>query len=130
MSEKMKINRALDWLKQAENDYVFAQKGNAEGFYSQSCFLAQQAGEKAIKAIAYSRNFEVRGHSIYRIAQDLNFNGEVEDSGKTLDMHYVTSRYPDALPLGAPFEIFTKKMSCWTRFNMTLYFYMMRASTG
>ena len=38
------------WLRQAENDLAFAQTGLENGFYAQTCFLAQQVGEKAVKA--------------------------------------------------------------------------------
>jgi len=101
-------SRANDWLKQSKNDLSWSKLGLENNFYSQSCFTAQQAGEKAIKAIAYFLDFEVRGHSITKIAQGLKINGEIEEAGKFLDLFYISARYPDALPAGAPFEMFTK----------------------
>jgi HEPN domain-containing protein len=101
-------SRAIDWLKQAQNDLSWSKLGLENKFYSQSCFTAQQAGEKAIKAIAYYLEFEVRGHSITKIAQGLKINGEIEEAGKFLDLFYISARYPDALPGGAPFEVMTK----------------------
>lgn len=99
--------RARDWLRQAENDYEWAQDGLGKGFYSQVCFISQQAAEKAIKSIAYHKEFEVRGHSIAKIAKAIGINSSVEEAGRRLDIYYISSRYPDALPEGAPFEFFS-----------------------
>jgi HEPN domain-containing protein len=98
--------RAVDWYKQAQNDLKWAEASLTQGFYSQTCFISQQAGEKAIKAIAYHLEFDVRGHSIAKIAQAIGINSEVEKAGKSLDVYYISARYPDALPAGAPFEFF------------------------
>ena len=65
------------------------------------------ASKKAIKAIAYFHDFEIRGLSITRVAQSIKMNGEIEEAGKNLDLYYISARYPDALPAGAPFEFFT-----------------------
>lgn len=40
----------------------------------------------------------IKGHSIALIAKALKINGEIERAGRTLDMYYISSRYPDALP--------------------------------
>lgn len=101
-------SRAIDWLNQAKNDLSWAKLGLDNKFYSQACFTSQQAGEKAIKAIAYHLEYEIRGYSITKIAQGLKINGEIEDAGKFLDLFYISARYPDALPGGAPFEVMTK----------------------
>jgi len=43
------------WLRQAENDFAFAELGAREGFFAQACFVCQQAAEKALKALHYLR---------------------------------------------------------------------------
>lgn len=98
--------RAKDWLNQAKNDLKWAEESLKQGFFSQTCFISQQAAEKAIKAIAYHQEYDVRGHSIAKIAQAIGINSEVEKAGKSLDVFYISARYPDALPEGAPFEFF------------------------
>ncbi len=103
--------RAKDWLNQAKNDFLWAQDGVGKGFYSQVCFISQQAAEKAIKAIAYHKEFEVKGHSITKIARAIGINSSVEEAGKRLDIYYISSRYPDALPEGAPFEFFSAEQA-------------------
>ena len=107
----MTKNRAIDWLNQAQNDLKWAREGVKSRFYSQVCFMAQQAAEKAIKSIAYFKEYEIRGHSIAIIAKEIGINGEVENAGKNLDIYYISSRYPDALPGGAPFELFTERQA-------------------
>ena len=46
---------ARRWLAQAESDLAFAEVGVREGFFAQACFICQQAGEKALKALHYRR---------------------------------------------------------------------------
>lgn len=102
-------NRWRDWLMQAEEDLLWARETLKNGRFSQACFAAQQVGEKAIKALALRRgNDEIRSHSIREIAAALEINGEVEAIAKRLDLYYISARYPDAFPSGAPFEYFTE----------------------
>jgi len=103
--------RAIDWLKQAQNDYKYANQGLAGGYYSQVCFISQQSAEKAIKAIAYYHEYQIKGHSIAKIAKSIGINSEIESAGKRLDLYYISARYPDALPEGAPFEFFSKEQA-------------------
>ena len=78
------------------------------GFFSQSCFIAQQVAEKALKALAYYRGAElVRGHSVLVVCRELGINGSLEEAAQRLDQYYIPTRYPDAQPAGAPFRFFT-----------------------
>ena len=43
--------RSKDWIKQAWRDLDSARAQMEDGFFEWSCFIAQQAAEKAIKAI-------------------------------------------------------------------------------
>ena len=55
------------WLEQAEQDLRWARDLATRGGYYLACFLAQQIGEKALKALLYSRGAEVvLGHSVGR----------------------------------------------------------------
>ena len=105
----MENNRSLDWFKQAENDLAWAQDTLRCKRFSQVCFIAQQTGEKALKALALKRGFDqIRTHSIVELAKELGINGDILEAGKRLDQYYISSRYPDAFPAGAPFEFFTE----------------------
>src|SRR5437868_5146334 len=96
-------SRAKDWLAQARNDFAFAQSALDEGFFSQCCFICQQAAEKALKSIAYGRGAKlVMGHSLFKLCEELSINGTLRTGAGKLDQYYLSARYPDALPGGAP----------------------------
>ncbi len=50
--------RSLDWIRQAEKDLENAHWEKKGGYYEWACFVSQQAGEKALKAV-YQRFGEV-----------------------------------------------------------------------
>ncbi|RME88480.1 MAG: HEPN domain-containing protein [Candidatus Hydrogenedentota bacterium] len=106
------MSRVRDWLAQAQNDFAWALDSFERKYYAQTCFIAQQVAEKALKAIGYYRGADlVKGHSCAAIAAALGINGELEDRMKELDQYYIPTRYPDALPAGSPFETYTKRQA-------------------
>lgn len=103
------MSRYRDWANQAANDLLWAEHSLKGEFYAQTCFIAQQAGEKILKAYCYFKGFDiVRTHSLYQIIKKLGENGSLEKNAKELDLYYISARYPDALPAGAPYEILSK----------------------
>lgn len=108
----MVANRARDWRRQAEDDLRFARSAAREGFYAQCCFICLQAAEKALQAVLYARGAKaVWTHSVVRLCERLDLDGRLREAGGRLDQYYVSGRYPDALPSGAPFEVFTRKQA-------------------
>jgi HEPN domain-containing protein len=106
------MSRYPDWFNQAENDIQWAEHSLAGGFFSQTCFIAQQASEKTLKAYCFFKGFDiVRTHSLYQIIKSLGENGQLEKIAKELDIYYISARYPDALPAGAPYEIISKEQA-------------------
>ena len=102
-------DRAGDWFRQAQNDLLWGQDTLAAGRFAQACFVAQQATGKAVKAVALHRGHDqVMSHSILEITRALEIGGELESIAKRLDQYYISARYPDAFPAGAPFEYFTQ----------------------
>lgn len=104
-------SEALRWLRQCENDLEFAGIALREGYHHQACFIAQQAAEKALKAIAYHRGARVvLGHSLVelvgRLEPDVPELSDHRESAGALDQFYVATRYPNGLPGGVPFEAF------------------------
>jgi HEPN domain-containing protein len=101
------------WLHQAEEDFRWGQDSLTCGHFAQACFIAQQVGEKALKALAFYRNFDlVKSHSIARIAEELQIDGGVHEMASALDLYYISARYPDALPgCIAPSDHFTRQMA-------------------
>ena len=97
-------SRARDWLRQAENELLWAQDSTKGKFWAQTCFVSQQVAGKAIKAVALARGAgEIRSHSVARIADELGINGDLAKMGKRLDIYYISTRYPDSFSEGAPF---------------------------
>jgi len=82
------------------------------GFYSQTCFISQQASKKTLKAYCFTKGFDIiRTHSLFQIIKTLGENGSLEKCARELDLYYISARYPDALPSGAPFEIITEEQA-------------------
>jgi HEPN domain-containing protein len=103
-------NRSHDWLKQAQRDLEQAEDSKAAGRHEWACFAAQQAAEKAVKALHLSFGQEAWGHVIAKLLQELpdkvTVREDMVDKAKVLDNSYIPPRYPDSYPEGAPFEHF------------------------
>ena len=95
------------WLRQAENDLSFARMALREAFHAQACFVAQQTGEKALKAIAYAKGErEVMDDLLQELLdrlQDVD-DAALREAAGLLDQYYIPTRYPNGLPGGVPFE--------------------------
>ena len=80
-------------MRQAEKDLGHARRSLEGGDYEWACFSAQQAAEKAVKALYESIHIEVWGHSISRMLanfpEDLKPSEELIDLAKELDRHYI-----------------------------------------
>ena len=106
------MTRYRDWLRQAENDLQWAAHSMQGGFYAQTCYACQQAGEKALKAYCFYQDYDIiRTHSLFQIIRALDENGYLENYAKELDLYYISGRYPDAFPGGAPFEMITAQQA-------------------
>jgi HEPN domain-containing protein len=99
------------WLRQARQDIDDARYNKDGARYHLTCFLAQQAAEKALKGYLYAQGEErVWGHSVAELAQqateyDARFQALVGIGGG-LDRHYIPTRYPNGLPGGIPANAF------------------------
>jgi len=99
----MPQSRHGDWLAQAKADFQWGKDSLDHGHFAQTCFIAQQVAEKALKGIAYGRGYAaVRGHSAFEIVSDLGVDGDLRRAAQVLDQYYIATRYPDAMPSGNP----------------------------
>lgn len=109
------MNRAADWLKQAERDLKAAADSAAAGNHEWTAFQAQQCGEKAVQALVQSLHGAVRGHSVTGMLQQLSARIEVHpgvlEAARQLDKVYLTSRYPNGFDSGAPADYFSETSS-------------------
>lgn len=101
-------SRERDWLNQAIRDLEQARDSQRDGRHEWACFAAQQAGEKAVKALHLHLGEEVWGHVIARLLQELppaaGVPGLLIEKARVLDGYYIPPRYPNGHPEGAPFE--------------------------
>ena len=104
---------SLRWYLQAKDDFKFVEWVLREGvFFDKGCFLAQQAGEKVIKACLYATGKRrVIGHSLFEMIGKLSRIEEkierISEPAKRLDRFYITTRYPNGLPGGSPFQFYS-----------------------
>jgi HEPN domain-containing protein len=106
---------ALRWLRQAEHDLAIARGHQERGDYSDACFMAEQATQKALKAFLIGHGHRsVPIHSVAQLAErcaqiDPAFTVHIT-AGRVLDQYYIPTRYPDALaPPALPFESYTQE---------------------
>jgi HEPN domain-containing protein len=106
-------NRSGDWFAQAERDLEQARESQQSGRHEWACFAAQQAAEKAVKALHLSLGQEAWGHVIARLLAELpnSLPAELADKAKILDNFYVATRYANGHPAGPPFEHYGKLQS-------------------
>ena len=108
LSSKMMPNRSRDWLCQAQRDLEQAVDSRRAGRHEWACFAAQQAAEKAVKALHVSLGQEARGPAIARLLSELPAAtappAELIDKARVLDTYYIPPRYPNSHSEGAPFE--------------------------
>jgi len=103
-------------MAQAKRDLEHAAKDVADGYYEHACFEAQQAAEKAVKAVYMRLHAEAWGHRVARLLEELDLGAarlpsELIDDAKLLDQFYVPTRYPNGFESGAPMEFFTKEQA-------------------
>jgi len=101
-------NRAPDWLAQAQRDFEHAEQSRGAGRHEWACFAAQQAAEKAVKALHLHAGQEHWGHVVAKALRELpatvSVPADLVEKARVLDNFYVPTRYPNAHPEGAPFE--------------------------
>jgi len=107
------VNRAADWLKQAERDLGFAETAIETKYYEWAAFCSQQSAEKAVKALIQFLHGSVRGHSVTEMLRQLPASVQVPKTAMAgaqgLDRVYVTSRYPNGFVSGAPADYFNEE---------------------
>jgi HEPN domain-containing protein len=106
-------NRYLDWMRQAEADIRHARNALRDGDYEWSCFAAQQAAEKALKAVFQKNGMDAWGHTLTALIGNMVAIAEVPEKlteyAKILDKHYIPTRYPNGFDSGAPTDFYTRR---------------------
>jgi HEPN domain-containing protein len=103
---------ALRWYLQGAKDSKTAEKNARAGDFEICCFLFQQAAEKVLKAYLFLQGERVvASHSTVKLARacrryDEGYSALARPCAE-LDVLYIPTRYPYALPEGTPYEFFT-----------------------
>jgi len=101
-------DRSGDWPTQARRDLEQAEDSRRAGRHEWACFAAQQAGEKAVKALHLHAGQEAWGHVVAKLLHelpvDLSAPADLIDKTHVLDGFYIPARYPNGHPEGAPGE--------------------------
>ena len=93
------MNTACEWLRKAENDLKASELLHQEGLYDEAAFHAQQAAEKALKALLTAYKIKPpKTHSIERLLSILEEKVDVswayEENLPALSYYAVEIRYP------------------------------------
>ena len=113
MSREKNRHEADRWLRQALADVQAAENSLRGGSCEWACFQAQQAGEKAIKAVWFASGADPWGHSLTQLVCDFPVpTGRdrlmtILEAAKTLDKFYIPTRYPNGLPDSIPADVYT-----------------------
>jgi HEPN domain-containing protein len=99
-------DRSQDWFAQALRDLEQARASERDGRHEWACFSAQQAAEKAVKALHLALGQEAWGHTVAKLLSELPVTVDplLVEKGRVLDNLYVPTRYANGHPEGAPFE--------------------------
>lgn len=107
------MERSHDWIAQARRDLEHARNDAGSGFFEWASFSAQQAAEKAAKAVIQRMGGEAWGHSVADllevVASRFALSEDLRQAALELDKAYIAARYPDAHPSGAPGTRYTRR---------------------
>jgi HEPN domain-containing protein len=102
--------RVEDWLRQAEKDLKHARNSIASQDFEWACFAAQQAAEKALKALYQQLGGEFIGYSLLKMMRELPADSRpaepLQARAAALDKLYIPTRYPNGFDSGAPSDYF------------------------
>ena len=105
--------RSKDRIDEGQGDLNHAKSDMRAQFYNWACFSAQQAAEKAVKAVFQKMGAEAWGHSVMDLLKELSSSQKVSDKmmdrALELDKAYIPTRYPNAHPSGSARNRYTKE---------------------
>jgi HEPN domain-containing protein len=105
------MNRWADWRDQSARDLAHARHALEDADYEWAAFAAQQAAEKALKALVMALGGEPWGHLTVGLVEalpDPPAEPAINDAARRLDKHYIPSRYPNGFAASYPGKLYTK----------------------
>ena len=103
------------WWRAAQRDQEMARTLLAAGYLEGAAFHAQQAAEKALKALLAAHGNSGRTHASVHLLTALHGVGvdvpaAVHAAAKRLDLHYINARYPNGVG-GAPEDFYDQALA-------------------
>lgn len=104
MSQNKFRSEAERWLDTASEDLRAARLLRDSQLFAHACFMAQQCGEKAVKAMWYAVAQEPSGQSIQKLVMQFPEPQSIPDvdtwrhHAAVLDKFFSSTRYPNELP--------------------------------
>ena len=106
-------NRFWDWFRQGEADLQLARHASDGAHFEWACFAAQQAAEKALKAVYLSHGQDAWGHTLTALVgqmpDPISAPRKVIHAAQVLDKHHIPTRYPYGFDSGAPADFYTEQ---------------------
>jgi HEPN domain-containing protein len=100
-------------MRQARLDIGHARLAAREGHFEWAVFAAQQAAEKACKALHLALGGDAWGHDLTALLAALPEGRRAPDNlvdrAKALDKHYIPARYPNGFAQGIPRDHYTQR---------------------
>lgn len=96
------------WQEAADDALAGARAQHAAGLHNWACFLAEQAAGLGLKGLLHGVGASAWGHDLVDLGErttaalNVELAEAVTAALRRLSRHYITSRYPDAHPAGAP----------------------------
>ena len=115
MSRDKETYEAQRWLETACEDLDAAHALLEKDKFSHACFFAQQAGEKALKALWLFLGEDPWGHSIQKLIAEIpdssirSLMEKLIEEAAVLDRYYIPTRYPNGLPDLTPAKYYFRK---------------------
>ena len=117
MGAEKNMLEAERWVETARGDLKTARVLLPGQRYAHACFHAQQAVEKAVKALWYAIGGDPWGHSVQQLISrtgeiDAAVNKEITSlarDGAILDRFYIPTRYPNGLPDVTPDQAYVEE---------------------
>ncbi|MCS6769343.1 MAG: HEPN domain-containing protein [Candidatus Caldarchaeum sp.] len=106
------LEEGLRWFEQAEADLKTARDCLEDGNYYAAAFFSQQAAEKALKGLLYSKGYRALiTHSVAELVEEAAHHHEIfrelREQAIELDRHYIGSRYPNFYPRGPAYKYYS-----------------------
>jgi len=97
------------WFSEAENDLEIGTILFNAKKYNAAIFHFVQAAEKSVKALLYFKEIRPWGHLLVDLLKSceqiqISVDKDLIIIAQKLEIHYISSRYPDALPDLSPKE--------------------------